>query len=330
MKKQDVIRLATLVLLSTLSFCSWGETVLRLAYAENSQPVKDALHYFGQQVAEKTHGEIQVQYFPDGQLGGERELVELTQVGVVDITKVSSGLMESFSPLYGVFSLPYLFASVEEYYRVMDNAAVMAPVYQSTAAQGFIGVGWYDSGARNFYMSKGPVRSIADLRGKKIRVMQSETAIQTLKLLGASPIAMSQAEVYTSLQQGILDGAENNEFALTIARHGEVARYYTYDMHTRIPDILLMSTLTLEKLTPEQQSIVTDALRASIEFEKAAWDKAIQQTRQAAINDFNVEFFEIDKKPFQDAVQPIYEKLKDKPQLDALYQRIQTAKRSTR
>ncbi|WP_438885186.1 TRAP transporter substrate-binding protein DctP, partial [Bacillus cereus group sp. BC244] len=93
------------------------------------------------------------------------------------------------------------------------------------------------------------IKRIEDLRGKKIRVMQSETAIQTLKLLGASPIAMSQAEVYTSLQQGILDGAENNEFALTIARHGEVARYYTYDMHTRIPDILLMSTLTLEKLT---------------------------------------------------------------------------------
>ncbi|SUH40722.1 transport system periplasmic binding protein [Salmonella enterica subsp. enterica] len=140
--------------------------------------------------------------------GGERELVELTQVGVVDITKVSSGLMESFSPEYGVFSLPYLFATVDEYYRVMDNPQVMEPVYQSTAAQGFVGVGWYDSGARNFYMSKAPVKRIEDLRGKKIRVMQSETAIQTLKLLGASPIAMSQAEVYTSLQQGILDGAE--------------------------------------------------------------------------------------------------------------------------
>ncbi len=99
---------------------------------------------------EKTGGDIKVQYFPDGQLGGERELVELTQVGVVDITKVSSGLMESFSPEYGVFSLPYLFATVEEYYRVMDNPQVMEPVYQSTAAQGFIGVGWYDSGARNF------------------------------------------------------------------------------------------------------------------------------------------------------------------------------------
>ncbi|EJE2202601.1 TRAP transporter substrate-binding protein [Salmonella enterica subsp. enterica serovar Newport] len=326
MKQPGFIRLATLALLSTLSFFSHGETILRLAYAENSQPVKDALHFLGQQVEEKTGGDIKVQYFPDGQLGGERELVELTQVGVVDITKVSSGLMESFSPEYGVFSLPYLFATVDEYYRVMDNPQVMEPVYQSTAAQGFVGVGWYDSGARNFYMSKAPVKRIEDLRGKKIRVMQSETAIQTLKLLGASPIAMSQAEVYTPLQQGILDGAENNEFALTIARHGEVARYYTYDMHTRIPDILLMSTLTLEKLTPEQQRIVEAAIKASIEFEKAAWDKEIEKTRLAAVKDFNVEFYEIDKKPFQKAVQPIYDGLKNKPRLYGLYQRIQTAK----
>jgi len=304
-----------------------AETVLRLAYAENSQPVKDALRFLGDQIEEKTQGDIRVMYFPDGQLGGERELVELTQVGVVDITKVSSGLMESFSPMYGIFSLPYLFADRDEYYKVMDNPDVMTPVYQSTQAQGFVGVGWYDSGARNFYMSKAPVRSIEDLKGKKIRVMQSDTAIRTLKLLGASPIAMSQAEVYTSLQQGILDGAENNEFALTIARHGEVARYYTYDMHTRIPDILLMSSLTLEKLTPEQQSIVNEAIKASIEFEKAAWDAEIEKTKRQAVKDFNVEFFDIDIKPFQQAVQPIYAELKNRPQLDALYQKIQAAKR---
>ena len=234
--------------------------------------------------------------------------------------------MESFSPMYGVFSLPYLFADRDEYYKVMDNPDVMTPVYQSTQAQGFIGIGWYDSGARNFYMSKAPVRSIDDLKGKKIRVMQSDTAIRTLKLLGASPIAMGQAEVYTSLQQGILDGAENNEFALTIARHGEVARFYTYDMHTRIPDILLMSSLTLEKLTAEQQRIVNEAIKASIEFEKAAWDAEIEKTKQQAVKDFNVEFFEIDIKPFQQAVQPIYADLKSRPVLDNLYQKIQAAK----
>ena len=326
MERSLFIRTVMLTLLFTVSFFSRGETTLRLAYAENSQPVKDALHFFGQQAEEKTGGEIKVAYFPDGQLGGERELVELIQANAVDITKVSSGLMESFSPLYGIFSLPYLFSNADEYYKVMDNPKIMDPVYQSTAAQGIIGIGWYDSGSRNFYMSKSPIKSIEDLRGKKIRVMQSDTSIQTLKLLGASPIAMSQAEVYTSLQQGILDGAENNEFALTIARHGEVARYYTYDMHTRIPDVLLMSTATLAKLTPEQRTIVKDAIRASIEFEKAAWDKEIEKTKQAAVKDFNVEFFEIDKKPFQDAVQPIYDNLKNKPQLYKLYQQIQSAK----
>lgn len=323
-----LLRTVKMLLLCCLSLPAFlhAETVLRLAYAENSQPVKDALRFLGNQIEEKTQGDIKVMYFPDGQLGGERELVELTQVGVVDITKVSSGLMESFSPMYGIFSLPYLFADRDEYYKVMDNPDVMTPVYQSTQAQGFVGVGWYDSGARNFYMSKAPVRSIDDLKGKKIRVMQSDTAIRTLKLLGASPIAMSQAEVYTSLQQGILDGAENNEFALTIARHGEVARYYSYDMHTRIPDILLMSSLTLEKLTPEQQRIVNDAIKASIEFEKAAWDAEIEKTKQQAVKDFNVEFFDIDIKPFQQAVQPIYAELKNRPQLDALYQTIQAAK----
>lgn len=323
-----LLRTVKMLLLCCLSLPTFlhAETVLRLAYAENSQPVKDALRFLGDQIEEKTHGDIKVMYFPDGQLGGERELVELTQVGVVDITKVSSGLMESFSPMYGVFSLPYLFADRDEYYKVMDNPDVMTSVYQSTQAQGFVGVGWYDSGARNFYMSKAPVRSIDDLKGKKIRVMQSDTAIRTLKLLGASPIAMSQAEVYTSLQQGILDGAENNEFALTIARHGEVARFYTYDMHTRIPDILLMSSLTLEKLTPEQQRIVNDAIKASIEFEKSAWDAEIEKTKQQAVKDFNVEFFDIDIKPFQQAVQPIYADLKSRPELDTLYQKIQAAK----
>ncbi|BBR61188.1 MULTISPECIES: TRAP transporter substrate-binding protein [Enterobacteriaceae] len=325
MKLLRTVKILLLCCLSLSGFSHAG-TVLRLAYAENSQPVKDALRFLGDQIEEKTHGDIKVMYFPDGQLGGERELVELTQVGVVDITKVSSGLMESFSPMYGVFSLPYLFADRDEYYKVMDNPDVMTPVYQSTQAQGFIGIGWYDSGARNFYMSKAPVRSIDDLKGKKIRVMQSDTAIRTLKLLGASPIAMGQAEVYTSLQQGILDGAENNEFALTIARHGEVARFYTYDMHTRIPDILLMSSLTLEKLTAEQQRIVNEAIKASIEFEKAAWDAEIEKTKQQAVKDFNVEFFEIDIKPFQQAVQPIYADLKSRPVLDNLYQKIQAAK----
>ena len=313
--------LTSMLILPTLSVAH-AQTVLKLAYAENSQPVKDALKYIGDAVEQKTNGEVRIQYFPDSQLGGERELVEMAQVGAIDITKVSSGLLESFSPLYGVFSLPYLFDSEENYYQVMDNPDIMNPVYQSTAAQGFTGVAWYDSGARNFYMAKGPVEKLSDLKGKKIRVMQSETAIETMKLLGASPIAMSQAEVYTSLQQGILDGAENNEFVLTIARHGEVAKYYSYDMHTRIPDIVVMSNLTKNKLTPDQYRALTEAIDESIDIEKQAWKVEMEKTRKLAKEQFGVQFYNIDQTPFKQAVQPIYDKLENKPEVFSLYKKI--------
>ncbi len=299
-----------------------AETILKLAYAENSQPVKDALQYIGKAVEEKTHGEVKIQYFPDSQLGGERELVEMAQVGAIDITKVSSGLLESFSPAYGVFSLPYMFKDQDHFYRVMANQDVMTTVYKSTEAQGFSGVAWYDSGARSFYMSESPVKTLADLKGKKIRVMQSETSIKTMQLLGASPIAMSQAEVYTSLQQGILDGAENNEFALTIARHGEVAKYYSYDMHTRIPDIVVMSNVAKAKLTPDQLKSLQEAIDESIEVEKKAWKLEMDRTREQAQKDFGVQFFQIDQAPFKAAVQPIYDDLKAKPELYSLYQKI--------
>ncbi|ADT89425.1 TRAP transporter substrate-binding protein [Vibrio sp. Vb2880] len=301
---------------------AYATTILRLAYAENSQPVKEALHYIGKAVEEKTNGSVIVQFFPDGQLGGERELVEMTQVGAIDLTKVSSGLLESFSPLYGVFSLPYLFESEERFYQVMDNPDIMGQVYRSTESQGFAGVGWYDSGARSFYMTRGPINTVADLRGKKIRVMQSETSIETMKLLGASPIAMGQAEVYTSLQQGIIDGAENNEFALTIARHGEVAKFYSYDMHTRIPDIVIMSTLTKRKLTPDQLVALKEAITESVEVEKQAWKVEMEKTRELAQTQFGVQFNTVELAPFKAAVQPIYDKLKNKPQIYALYQQI--------
>lgn len=304
------------------SFTS-SATTIKLAYAENSQPVKTALNYIGQAVKEKTHGAVTVQYFPDSQLGGERELVEMTQIGAVDITKVSSGLLESFSPYYGVFSLPYLFKDEQSFYHVMNDPKVMTPVYQATQPQGFTGVAWYDSGARSFYMSQGPVKTLSDLKGKKIRVMQSETAIKTMKLLGASPIAMGQSEVYTSLQQGIIDGSENNEFALTVARHGEVAKYYSYDTHTRIPDVVLISNMTRQKLTPDQYQAVIDAIHESMKVEQRAWKADIAKTRQQAKEQFGVRFYQVDKTPFVNAVQPIYDALKNQPKLYALYRKIE-------
>lgn len=295
---------------------------LKLAYAQNPQPVKDALARFGELVEEKSEGSISVTYFPDSQLGGESELVELLQTGAIDMTKVSGGLMGSFSPLYGVFSMPYLFNDQAHFHEVMNSDAIMDEVYQSTQDQGFVGVGWYDSGQRNFYTSDTPIESVSDLEGKKIRVMQSQTAVDTMELLGASPVVMAQEEVYTALQQGVLDGAENNEFALTTARHGEVVNHYSLDGHTRIPDIILFNSNTLSRLSDAQHDAVMEAIQESTEFQIEKWSEAVDAARDSIRNDFGVEINEVDITPFQAAVQPMYERLKDKPEQYALYQKI--------
>ncbi|RMC34951.1 TRAP transporter substrate-binding protein [Paracoccus alkanivorans] len=296
---------------------------LRFGYAQNATPTVEAMQKFGELVAEKTGGEVTVQFFPDSQLGGEREMVEMLQGGALDMTKVSGGLLESFSPIYGVFPLPYLFDDQDHFYAAMDDPEVVGPVYESTRDLSFVGLTYYNSGARNFYTTKTPVETLEDLKGLKIRVLQSPTAIRTMELLGATPVAMGQAEVYTSLQQGVLDGAENNEFALTIARHAEVAKHYSYDGHTRIPDILLIGTAALDRLTEEQRAAVQEAAKESTGFHKSVWDAAIEAERKKSADEFGVQFYEPDVAPFREAVAPIYDEQDDAAK--ALVQKIRDA-----
>ncbi|SJZ84970.1 TRAP transporter substrate-binding protein [Consotaella salsifontis] len=295
---------------------------LRFAYASNATPTKEAMAKFGEILSEKTNGEVTVSYFPDSQLGGERELVEMVQSGLLDMTKVSGGLMESFSPVYGVFSLPYLFDDQDHYYKVMDDPKIMEPIYQSTADRGMIGLTYYDSGARSFYTSKKPIEKVEDLKGLKIRVLQSPTSIRMVQMLGAAPVAMSQDEVYTSLQQGVLDGAENNEFAMTVARHAEVAKFYTYDVHTRIPDVVLIGTAAMAKLSPEQQQAVRDAAKESTEYHKKLWNDAVAEAKKECEEKFGVKFIYPDVSEFQKAVQPMYDDLKGNETIYPVFESI--------
>lgn len=295
---------------------------LKFAYASNATPTVEAMNKFGELVSEKTGGEVDVQYFPDGQLGGEREIVELVQAGTIDITKVSSGLMESFAPVYGVFSMPYLFDSEEHFYKVMDNREIMQPVYDATRDMGIVGLTYYNSGARSFYTKDTPIQSVADLKGLKFRVMQSPTSIKMVEMLGATPVAMGQAEVYTSLQQGVLDGAENNEYAITVARHGEVAKHYSYDLHTRIPDILLIGTHTLDRLSEENRAAVLEAAVESTEYHKQVWAEAIEEEKKKSAEEFGVTFYYPDLSEFQQAVQPMYDDLKSEPVKYGVYEQI--------
>ncbi|WP_418138613.1 TRAP transporter substrate-binding protein [Marinomonas sp. RS-M-Aa-14] len=306
MKLKRLSTALTLIGLGITSASAYAEN-LRFGYASNATPTVEAMKKFAELVDQKTQGDVTVTFFPDSQLGGEREMVELLQAGLLDMTKVSGGLMESFAPVYGVFSMPYLFDSQAHFYKVMDNPDITTPIYESSKDQGILGLTYYDSGARSFYTSEKIIRSVDDLKGLKIRVMQSPTSIKMVKMLGGSPIAMGQADVYSSIQQGVLDGAENNEFALTIARHAEVAKHFSYDLHSRVPDVLLISNATMQRLNPDQQTAVREAAKESTEFHKQVWAQAVNDAKETSEKQFGVTFYYPDISEFQAAVQPMYD-----------------------
>lgn len=308
----------------TTEASSEEQIVLRYAYASNSQPVIDSMVEFGRLVEEKTDGQVTVEYFPDGQLGSETELIELTQTGGIDFTKVSGSALEGFSKDYSIFSVPYLFDSEEHFFNVMENKAITDEIYNSTEELGFVGITYYDSGQRSFYMTDGPVNSLADLKGKKIRVMQSETAIKMVELLGASPVPMGSSEVYTSLQSNLINGAENNEFVLYTAGHGGVAKYYSYDEHTRVPDIVIMNSEVKERLTDEQYEAVLAAAKESTEFEKAVFKDAVEEEKAIAEKEYGVVYNDLDTTEFLAAVQPLHEQFKNDENYSELYQEIRS------
>ncbi|MBP1048466.1 TRAP transporter substrate-binding protein [Enterococcus sp. BWM-S5] len=316
---------AGLVLLSGCSSsdaASDGKITLRYAYASNSQPVIDSMNEFGRLIEEKTNGEVTIEYFPDGQLGGETELIELTQTGGIDFTKVSGSALESFSKDYSIFAVPYIFDDEEHFFAVMENKEIMDEVYNSTEELGFVGLTYYDSGQRSFYMTDGPVNSPDDLKGKKIRVMQSETAIKMVELLGGSPVPMGSSEVYTSLQSNLINGAENNEFVLHTAGHGGVAKYYSYDEHTRVPDIVIMNDSVKERLSDEQYEAVLEAAKESTEFEKEVFKEAVEEEKAIAEKEYGVIYNDVDSAPFQEAVQPLHDQFKNDENYSDLYEKI--------
>lgn len=298
--------------------------VLRFAYASNSQPVIDSMKEFGRLVEEKTKGEVTVTYYPDSQLGGEVELIELTQTGAIDFTKVSASALEGFSKDYSIFSIPYLFDDENHFFAVMENEDIMSEIYLSTKDLGFKGITYYDSGQRSFYMKNGPINGVEDLKGKKIRVMQSETAIKMIKLLGGSPVPMGSGEVFTSLQAGLIDGSENNEFVLYTAGHGAVAKYYSYDEHTRIPDIIIMSNSVEKKLSNDQLKAVQEAAYESTKFEKEIFKKAVEDEKNAATQKYNIIYNRVDNKEFQRAVQPLHDDFKNSEEYGELYLKIRS------
>lgn len=267
---------------------------------------------FVEQVKEKSNGTINIQIFPNGTLGNETDMISQIQNGAMDMAKVSASTLGNFSNAYNAFSVPYVFDNKEHYYNVMDSE-VAENIFSSTSSDGFIGLTWLDSGSRSFYTVNKAIKTPADLKGLKIRTMDSQMAIDMMNALGGSATVMGYSDIYTGLQQGVIDGAENNVTALR--DHGEVGKYYSFDEHTRIPDIIVLSDKVWKQMTPEQQEIIKSCAKDTTNNYKVAWEAFENEVLDNAVNNFGVNLVkDVDITAFQEAVQPIYEKLKSDDQ----------------
>lgn len=261
---------------------------------------------FAELVKEKSDGRIQIDVFPSAQLGEEKAVVEQVQLGAIDFTRVSSGILGSFNKDFGVFSLPYIFDSQEHMWNYLNGESGQS-LLSSLEASKMKGLAYMDPGSRSFY-TKDEVKSLSDLKGKKIRVIQNEVNVEIMDALGINATPMAYGEVYSAIQTGVIDGAENNYPSYYSSKHYEVAPYYFVDKHQRVPEVLLVSTTTWNKLNKEDQAIIEEAAKETIQYQIEEWNKyekeSEEKVREAGSTITEIE----DIIPFQEAVKPVIEK----------------------
>lgn len=273
-----------------------------------THPVHKAMEYMAEKVKEKSNGKLQVEIYPSQQLGTERECVELLQIGSLGMTKISASIMEGFAPTFTIFNLPYVFSSKEHNFRILDGE-IGKRILLSGESKLLRGLCYYDAGSRSFYTKTIPINSPADLDGLKIRTQESATSVKLVNALGGSATPISWGELYTALQQGVVDGAENNPPSFYLSRHYEVCKYYSIDEHTAVPDVLVIGTKIWNNLTKQEQGWLQEAVDESAVYERKIWDEASQEALQK-VAEAGVKIIYPDKKPFEEKVKSLYEEYK--------------------
>ena len=318
------------VMVSTgLCGCSRGfaadKTIVRIGHNQSgSHPPHIALTAFEEFIEERLGSRYEVEVYPSELLGSQTDMVQLTQTGAIDFCVASNAILETFNRNYEIFNLPYLFVNDEAYHAVMDDADITDGLFKDTVRAGFEAVTWLDAGTRNFYTVSVPVEHPADLKGLKIRVQQSPTNVEMMRLLGGSATPMGFGDVYTALQSKIIDGAENNELALTNNGHGDVCKYYSYDMHQMVPDILIGNYEFLSSLSDTEREIFEEGFKLVNEIERREWTRAVEEAKDRARTVQGVEFLYPKKQPFIDACLPLHEKiLSENPEIRPVYDAIQ-------
>lgn len=298
------------------------QKTIKLAHGlDPSHPVHKGMVFMAEKLKEKSDGKLTMSIYPSGQLGSEQQCVELLQIGSLAITKVSAAVLESFTDNFQVLGLPYIFRSKEHSFRVLDGE-IGRNLLLSTEKYKIRGLCFYDAGARSFYTIDKQVKSPEDLEGMKIRVMKSQTAMNMVKAMGGSPTPISYGELYTALQSGVVDGAENNPPSFYTSRHYEVCKQYILDEHTQVPDVMIISTVVWNKLSEQEQKWLQEAANESVLAQRKYWAESEEESLRI-VQEAGVTISYPDKEPFVAKVQDMLNSYQTKPELYTLIRQIQ-------
>jgi TRAP-type C4-dicarboxylate transport system substrate-binding protein len=305
MKKTAGILLVCLLCLS-FAFPAFAKTLRSADTHAKDYPTVQAVMHMGNLLQQWTDGRLKVKVFPGRQLGEEKATIEQTIAGALDLNRVNLAPLNSIIPETAIPALPYIFRSTEHMYKVMDGA-IGREILDAMVPHGLVGLAFYDSGARSFYNSKRPILSPADMKG-------------------ANATPMEFGQVYEALKTGVIDGAENNWPSYESTRHFEVAKYYSLDQHSMSPEALVMSKISWDKLSKEDQELVRKAAVESVQVMRDLWNKRVAKSKEIVMAAGNEVVAEVDKQPFIDAMGPVYARFANTPELKDLVKRIQAVK----
>jgi tripartite ATP-independent transporter DctP family solute receptor len=287
-------------------------------------PTVQAVRHMGEELSKATGGKHSIKVFSKSALGSEKDTIEQTKLGAIAMTRVNVAPMNNICPATMVPTMPFLFRSTEHMRKVLDGA-IGEEILKDCEAQGFVGLAFYDSGARSIYTVKKPIKTLADAKGLKVRVQQSDLWVSLLEAMGANATPMPYGEVYTALKTSLVDAAENNYPSYESSRHFEVAKYYNKTEHSMAPEILLFSKKVWDTLPADEQKQIRAAAKESVTYMRKLWDER-EVKSLAIVKAGGAEIVDVDKASFQNAMKPVYDKFLKDPKLQDMVKRINAVK----
>jgi tripartite ATP-independent transporter DctP family solute receptor len=321
---RSVQRIATIVAALWLTAASTFAAAREFRAADTQAedyPTVQALRFMGSMIAERSGGRDQIRVFHSRQLGEEKETIEQTRAGAIDLNRTNGALIGNFVPAMNVLAMPFLFRSIEHLQKVLDGP-IGNEILNSFEPYGFVGLTFYDSGARSIYNSVRPIRALTDVKGLRLRVQQSELMSSMVRALGAEPVELPYGQVITGLATKLIDGAENNWPSFVTTDHYKFAGYYTLTEHTMSPEVLVMSRKAWESLSADDRKLFRDAALQSNLFMRAKWKDLEQRSRRQAEAAGVTIVTDFDRKPFEAAMAGIYAKARRDPTAAKLIERI--------